>query len=52
MKKMRAHFGHKIEFFAERLYMVLSDNTNLRRITFKNFIDKMYETLFSEDEWH
>lgn len=49
VKKLKIHFGHKVDFFAHRFYAILSDNTSAKKIYFKDFIDKMYKTLFAED---
>jgi Ca2+-binding EF-hand superfamily protein len=41
-KKLKIHFGHKCDFISRRLYFFLSDNINLKRISFKDFLDKMW----------
>ena len=46
LKKLKNHFGHKCEFLSMRLYYVLSDNINLKRIFFKEFLEKIYNVLW------
>ena len=49
-KKLKNHFGHKCglkkDFLANRLYYILSDHVNLKRIHFKDFLDKIYNPLW------
>ena len=48
-KKLKTHFGIKCDFLANRFYSYLSDNTPARKIFFKEFVDKVYLTILSDD---
>lgn len=40
-KKLKNHFGHKCDFLSGRLYYIFSNNVNLKRIYFREFIEKI-----------
>jgi hypothetical protein len=46
-KKLRIYFGHRCDFLSSRFYIYLSNNTPAKRIYFKDFVEKLYATLYS-----
>lgn len=49
VKKLKVHFGIRVDFIANRFFLAMADHMTTKRIYFKEFIDKMYESVFSEE---
>jgi len=45
----KTYFGHKCDFFSQRLYAVLSGNIDMSRITFVSLIEKFYNIFVKSD---
>jgi hypothetical protein len=49
MNKLPTYWGHECTFLKEQLFRVLSNDCKLAKIYFKQFIDKFYMPVFSND---
>ena len=47
LKNCPKYWGHPCEWFATRLHEILSDNVPIKRIYFRTFKEKFYDTLIS-----
>ena len=45
MNNCKEYFGHPCEFFSKRFYDIIAENVSMKRIFFKDYIEKFYNIL-------
>jgi hypothetical protein len=51
-ENLESYFGHQCDFISERMFNMLSDGVPMRRIYFREFLEKFYWPLFTDQTNH